>query len=149
MHPVARQATPDTQLLFLPGVFNETLSLLFDAHHYFQSRGSEEQASIEPSLRMNYSQEMTRVTMRLTSVMAWLMVRRAVYAGRIDEDKAADSYRLDGADVCLEQAPEVLANMPYYLNYLSARSHDVYTRIHRLDTMAYGAPKPRTSTYDA
>ena len=98
---------------------------------------------------MSYSHEMTRVTMRLTSVMAWLMVRRAVYAGRIDEDKAADSYRLDGAETCLEQAPDVLASMPYYLNYLSARSHDVYTRIHRLDQMAYGALKQGQTPYDA
>ena len=138
MHPVARQATPDTQLLFLPGVFNETLSLLFDAHHYFQSRGSEDQATIAPELRVNYANEMTRVTMRLTSVMAWLMVRRAIYAGRIDEEKAADNYRLDGADVCLPQLRDVMAEMPYYLNYLSERSHEVYTRVHRLDQMAYG-----------
>ncbi len=138
MHPVARQATDDTQLLFLPGVFNETLALLFDAHHYFQSRGAEDQASIGPELRITYANEMTRVTMRLTAVMAWLMVRRAIYAGRIDEEKAADSYRLDGADICLNHLPDVLANMPYYLNYLSERSHAVYTRIHRLDAMAYG-----------
>ena len=142
MHPVARQATPDNQLLFLPGVFNETLSLLFDAHHYFQSRGAEDQASIGPDLRVSYANEMTRVTMRLTSVMAWLMVRRAIYAGRIDEEKAASSYRLDGADICLNHLPEVLAGMPYYLNYLSERSHDVYTRIHRLDAMAYGETDP-------
>ena len=142
MHPVARQAAPDNQLLFLPGVFNETLSLLFDAHHYFQSRGGEDQASITPDLRVTYANEMTRVTMRLTSVMAWLMVRRAIYAGRIDEDKAADSYRLDGAEICLHHMPDVLANMPYYLNYLSERSHEVYTRVHRLDQMAYGEPLP-------
>ncbi len=139
MHPVARQATPDTQLLFLPGVFNETLSLLFDAHHYFQARGSEDQATIAPDQRVNYANEMTRVTMRLTSVMAWLMVRRAIYAGRIDEEKAADSYRLDGADICLSQHTGILAEMPYYLNYLSERSFEVYSRVHRLDQMAYGA----------
>ena len=34
MHQVARQAAQNSQLLFLPGVFNETLGLLFDAHHY-------------------------------------------------------------------------------------------------------------------
>jgi hypothetical protein len=67
----------------------------------------------------------------------------------LDEVMAADSYRLDGAEVCLEQAPEILANMPYYLNYLSARSHDVYTRIHRLDQMAYGDATSRDANYNA
>lgn len=151
MYTVARQPTPETQLLFLPGVFNETLGLLFDAHHYFQSRGSEDQASIEPALRLHYSHEMTRVTIRLTSVMAWLMVRRAVYAGRIEEEKASDSYRLDGVDHCLENYTEILANMPYYLRHLSERSLDVYTRIHRLDAMAYGEAvrKIPAAAYDA
>lgn len=140
MHPVARQASSDNQLLFLPGVFNETLSLLFDAHHYFQSRGAEDQATIAPGKQMLFSNEMTRVTMRLTAVMAWLMVRRAVYAGRIEEEKAEQAYRLDGTDVCLEHSPELLAEMPYYLNYLSERSLSLYERIHRLDRQAYGAP---------
>lgn len=139
MNTVARQAPQDNQLLFLPGVFNETLSLLFDAHHYFQSRGIEDQATIPAGLRLSYSNEMTRVTMRLTSVMAWLMVRRAVYAGRIEEDKASTAYRLDGAEVCLNHMPDVLEVMPNYLSYLSERSLSLYERIHRLDQQAYGS----------
>jgi hypothetical protein len=139
MRTVARQETADTQLLFLPGVFNETLSLLFDAHHYFQSRGVMEQESIPPQLRVAYSNEMTRVTMRLTSVMAWLMVRRAIYAGRIDAEKAQDNYRLDGVDICLNHLPEVLSLMPNYLTHLSERSLNLFERIHRLDQLAYGS----------
>ena len=134
MRPVARQAAQETPLLFLPGVFNETLGLLFDAHHYFQSRGAEEQATIEPAKRPFYVSEMSRVTMRLTR----LMVRRAVYAGRIEEEKASTSYRLDNADTCLEHNPETLAEMPYYLGYLSDRSHELFERISRLDQLAYG-----------
>lgn len=136
--PVARQAEPANQLLFLPGVFNETLGLLFDAHQYFQSRGAEEQGTIAAEKRPVYAHEMTRVTMRLTSVMAWIMVRRAVHAGRIDEEKASDAYRLDGVELCLEHHPEILADMPPYLEYLSGRSHDLYARVHRLDRLAYG-----------
>lgn len=138
MHPVARQPTPEPQLLFLPGVFNETLGLLFDAHHYFQSRGGEDQAVIADDLRLHYANEMTRVTMRLTSVMAWLMVRRAIYAGRIEEEKAATCYRLDGAEICLQNHTELLGHMPYYLQHLSERSHAIYQRVHRLDGLAYG-----------
>lgn len=137
MRPVARAGDSDNQLLFLPGVFNETLALLFDAHHYFQSRGAEEQASLKPAERPVYATEMTRVTMRLTSVMAWIMVRRAIHAGRIEEEKAAADYRLDGSDVCLEDAEGNLADMPYYLGYLADRSRQLYERVHRLDQLAY------------
>lgn len=136
--PATSEARTENQLLFLPGVFNETLSLLFDAHHYFQSRGAEEQASIAPDKRLFYSSEMSRVTMRLTSVMAWIMVRRAVYAGNIDEQKANDDYRLDGQEIYQVDDPELLAEMPYYLNYLSSRSLSLYERILRLDQVAYG-----------
>lgn len=142
MHQVAPQETTDNQLLFLPGVFNETLSLLFDAHHYFQSRGADEQSKIVPEKRVFFANEMSRVTLRLTSVMAWLMVRRAVNSGRIDEEKATDDYRLDGRDVCLIHAPEAMAAMPPYLTYLSERSLSLYERVLRLDTEAYGESRP-------
>lgn len=138
MHQIAPVESTNTHLLFLPGVFNETLSLLFDAHHYFQSRGVEEQAAISPEKRIFYSAEMSRVTMRLTSVMAWIMVRRAVHSGRIEEQKAVEEYRLDGQDVYTVEDPEMLKEMPYYLNYLSQRSLSLYERIMRLDQQAYG-----------
>ena len=139
MRQVARQESSDNQLLFLPGVFNETLSLLFDAHSYFQERGDEEQSRIPAAKRPHYSDEVSRVTLRLTSAMAWLMVRRAVYAGRIEEAKASDEYRLDGEEICLAHDPELLQDMPSYLTYLSTRSLHIYERVHRLDEMAYGS----------
>lgn len=137
MRPVARASESSNQLLFLPGVFNETLALLFDAHHYFQARGAEEQAALDSKQRPVYATEMTRVTMRLTSVMAWIMVRRAIHAGRIEQEKASKEYRLDGGDICLADSDTLLADMPYYLGYLSDRSRDLYERVHRLDQLAY------------
>lgn len=138
MRPVARASNSDNQLLFLPGVFNETLALLFDAHHYFQERGAEEQATLPPTCRPTYATEMTRVTMRLTSVMAWIMVRRAIHAGRMDEEKASNDYRLDGEDICRTPPSDGLEDLPYYMGYLAERSHDLYERVWRLDQLAYG-----------
>ena len=138
MQHVAQHASDDNQLLFLPGVFNETLSLLFDAHHYFQSRGNEEQAKIAADQRVAFANEKSRVTLRLTSVMAWLMVRRAIYAGRIEEEMASENYRLEGQEACLGHSEEHLRQMPPYLIYLSERSLSLYERILRLDGQAYG-----------
>ncbi len=149
MHLMNNQPlSPSQHLLFLPGVFNETLALLFDAHHYFQSRGAQDQAvlSSDGGQAMLFAQEMSRVTLRLTSIMAWLMVRRAIHSGRIEEAKAAERYRLEGGDICLEAAKENLARMPHYLAQLSERSLEIYTRVHRLDTMAYGDTDPETIT---
>ena len=137
MQHAAVQSTQNNQLLFLPGVFNETLSLLFDAHQYFQQRGPEEQATIERDKQAFYSSEMSRVTLRLTSVMAWIMVRRAVHSGNIRAQKAKKEYRLDGRDRYLVESPEMLRDMPYYFSYLSNRSLELYERVMRLDTLAY------------
>lgn len=144
MQPIARQAKLDQQqVLFLPSVFNETLTLLFDAHHYFQARGAEEQSVIPPKERPIYATEMSRITMRLTSVMAWIMVRKAVFSGKLDEEMAHEKYRLDAADFCLAPKPVAIDNLPYYIGYLSDRSRELYERVHRLDSLAYGE-KPGT-----
>lgn len=138
MRPIAQEAETDGQLLFLPSVFNETLSLLFDAHHYFQSHGANEQSDVTRADRPLYASEMTRITMRLTSVMAWIMVRRAIYAGRIEEDKASREYRLEASDICRDYDAETLTKLPNYMIYLSERSLSLYERVHRLDQLAYG-----------
>lgn len=137
MRPVARASNNENQLLFLPSVFNETLGLLFDAHQYFQARGAEEQATLTAHQRPVYATEMSRVTMRLTSVMAWIMVRRAIHAGRIEQEKASTDYRLDGEDICLADPLSGIEDMPYYLGYLADRSRTLYERVWRLDQLAY------------
>ncbi len=138
MRPIAQQSEQEGQLLFLPGIFNETLALLFDAHHYFQHRGVSEQAEAGREASAYYSSEMSRITMRLTSVMAWIMVRRAVYAGRIEEDKASHDYRLEASEICRRHDAEILTKLPNYMIYLSECSLSLYERIWRLDQQAYG-----------
>ncbi len=138
MRPIAQESQQEGQMLFLPGVFNETLALLFDAHHYFQARGAKEQAEIGSTARPLYASEMTRITMRLTSVMAWIMVRRAIYAGRIEEDKASREYRLEATDICRDYDATTLSKLPNYMIYLSEKSLSLYERVNRLDQLAYG-----------
>lgn len=139
MRPIAKQTEDnDNQLLFLPSIFNETMNMLFDAHSYFQSRGAVDQSIIDREGRSDYANEMTRITMRLTSVMAWIMVRRAIHAGRIDEAKASEEYRLEAIDVCRTHKPDVLEQMPSYMAHLSDKSLSLFERVFRLDSLAYG-----------
>ena len=138
MQQQAHQPEEQQQLLFLPSVFNETLDLLFDAHNYFQSRGIEEQSMIPAHYRPLFSHEMSRITNRLTSIMAWVMVRKAVCTGRIEEEMASENYRLDEEAAPLAEAEEMMETMPYYIGYLSERTKELYERVERLDAMAYG-----------
>lgn len=135
MRPVARQQAETAKCVFYPGIFNETLGLLFEAHNYFQDHSTEEQSALSVHGRLIYSSEMTRVTMRLTSIMAWIMVRKAVFAGRISEEDAARQYRLEARDECLLFDSEGLEHLPYYIGYLAERSHTLFERVSRLETM--------------
>ncbi len=135
MRPVARQQVESSNCVFYPGVFNETLGLLFEAHSYFQERSSEEQSVLDSRTRLRYANEMTRVTMRLTSVMAWVMVRKAVFAGRISEDEAMRQYRLEAREECMQYDSAGLEQLPYYIGYLSERSYTLYERVSRLESL--------------
>ena len=74
---------------------------------------------------------------RLSQVMAWLLVRRAVTAGEIAEvDAVGEDYRLGGHEVCLDSAMHADQNLPPKVRSLLDRSYRLYQRVARLDELA-------------
>lgn len=128
-------ASPATvhNVVMLPGVFNETLRLLMETHEYFHRYGEHDQSKFDARSRSLYCCEMSRITMRLSCIMAWLMVRKAVSSGKMDEKEAMTKYRLDCRDLCMHQNIEVENFLPTYMNYLLDRSFELYRRVSRLD----------------
>jgi regulator of CtrA degradation len=120
-------------VLFLPNVFEETMQLLNDAHEYFYLFGEDDQQRIANDLRTLYSCEMSRITLRLSSIMAWIMVQRAVFTGKIDATSAASSHGLDFQDACLVDNRMLHGVLPSYVCYLLDRSLELYERVQRLD----------------
>ena len=123
-------------VLFMPGVYNETLQLLHDAHEYFHLFGDDDQNRISPDLKALYNCEMSRITLRLTSIMAWIMVQRAVISGKIDAQEAAESYGLDFKDVCSVDNRMLHGVLPSYVCYLLDRSLELYERVQRLENQS-------------
>lgn len=120
-------------VLFMPKVFDETMQLLTDAHEYFFLFGDDDQKRISPDLKTLYSCEMSRITLRLSSIMAWIMVQRAVFSGKILPQDAADRYGLDFQDVCMVDNRMLHGVLPSYVCYLLDRSLELYERVLRLD----------------
>ncbi len=120
-------------VVFMPGIFNETMQLLSDAHKYFFLFGDDDQKRISPDLKTLYSCEMSRITLRLSSIMAWIMVQRAVFSRKIEPTEAADRYGLDFKDVCLVDNRMLHGVLPSYVCYLLDRSLELYERVYRLD----------------
>lgn len=126
-------STPDPKLLFLPSLFHETMDIIFDSYEYFQVQDEMDDGQMPAYMRSLMSSEMSRITMRLTSVMAWLMARKAVCTGQISNEQACAEYRIDGVELCLQHREELAHLMPDYMNELLSKSYRLYERVWRLD----------------
>lgn len=127
--------------VFFRGTYDEAFQLLIEARDYLTYREPTERAALSLDQRLAANREAMRLTSRLTQVMAWLMVRRAVQEGEISFDEALQSdRRLDGQRVCLIQIEDDdAAPLPRGLRDLLGRSYHLYTRVERLDK-AMGPP---------
>lgn len=114
--------------------YDETLGLMVEARNYmaYVERRERERIGLVTGLRM--SCEAMRVTSRLTQVMAWLMMQRAVHEGEVPQHEAlSDANRLSGAEVCLDDTFSADETLPGGLRSLLDRSFRLYQRIVRLE----------------
>lgn len=119
--------------------YDETIDLMVEARNYmaYVERRERERAGAHAGLRM--SCEAMRVTSRLTQVMAWLMMQRAVHEGEVEAGEAlADANRLSGADVCLDETFAADQTLPRSLRSLLDRSFRLYQRIARIEEQMVG-----------
>lgn len=129
-------ASPATdKIVMLPGIYNDTLRLLMETHEYFQYQGTVDHERIQGAQRLVYSCEMSRITTRLSSVMAWLMVQKAWFGGSITDDEARTRFPLDAPEVCLYHNREAETMLPKKMIELLAQSLELYQRVNRLDVM--------------
>ena len=122
-------------LLVFPNLFREAMNLIFDSYEYFELHDQLDQENVPPHIQTLMSNEMSRVTMRLTSVMAWLMARKAVLAGHLTDEEVREQYRVEGEEYCLQHFEELAKMLPAYMIELLEKSHALYQRIWRLDQM--------------
>jgi regulator of CtrA degradation len=116
----------------MPSVFNEAMQLLRDAQEYFTLFGEDDQTRIEGNLRTLYSCEMSRITLRLSSIMAWIMAQRAIIVGKIPSEQAA-YYHLEFQDICRVDNTMLHGVLPSYVCHLLDTSLELYERVVRLD----------------
>ncbi len=121
------------QIFFMPGVFNETMMLLTEARDYFAEYGDQDQMQVDEYTRSIYASEMSRITLRLSTIMAWTMVQRAVLAGKISQEEAAVHHGLAYQDVCRVDSSVLHGVLPDFVCHLLDRSHELYERVARLD----------------
>jgi regulator of CtrA degradation len=116
--------------------FDEALDLIIEARNYMAHVSPRERRHASTTGTLYYSCEAFRLTSRLTQVMAWLMMQRAVQEGEVTQDEAlCESNRLSGHDICLDAASIEDPRLPAALRSLLARSLSLYLRVSRLEEM--------------
>lgn len=119
--------------------YDETLDLMVEARNYIAYVERRERQLVGAMNGLRMSCEAMRVTSRLTQVMAWLMMQRAVHDGEMTPGEAlAEANRLSGADVCLDDSFSGDIALPRGLRSLLERSFSLYQRIARLEDRMVG-----------
>jgi len=132
-------SSPAPSVAFFDNTFEEAMALTREARDYLTFQEKADLAELDPVSRMVASCESMRVTARLTQVVAWLLVQRAVHAGEITREQAKQpQYRLSGREVCADAKPVAEAALPERLSDLLQRSLSLYERVSRLDRMLDG-----------
>ena len=127
---------------YLRSTFEEALALTRESRDYIAYQLPRDREPLEPAAQIAASCEAMRITARLTQIMSWLLIQRAVEAGEIAPEVASEpDNRLGGQDVCdpLEAGPLALSEiqdqaLPPRLDELLGRSLTLYQRVARLDS---------------
>ena len=107
-----------------------------EARDYLAYQKNADLEGLGPVCRMAASCESMRMTARMTQVVAWLLIQRAVHAGDLTRKQAVETkFRLAGQEICDDIEPLAAEPLPERLAELLVRSHLMYQRVARLDAM--------------
>ena len=108
---------------YIDRTFDEALALAREVRDYLRNYGEEESQKIAIDIAAHYSVEIMCQTSRLTNMLAWLLVPRAIHQGALShEEVRKDNWRPGGSDVCLKESAIDPERLPPYLCDLLRRS---------------------------
>ncbi|MGZ0190186.1 MAG: DUF1465 family protein [Alphaproteobacteria bacterium] len=117
---------------FIDRTFDEALALLEEVRSYILYEERSDRLDLPPTARVRQSLEATRMTARLTNVMAWLLLQKAAASGEIDQaEPLKEENRLGGREACMDTSGE----LPERMRDLLHKSERMYVRVARLDEM--------------
>ena len=123
---------------FIDRTFDEALELLEEVRSYILYEERDDRQGLSPAARVRQSLEATRMTARLTNVMAWLLLQKAAAAGEVDEgERLKDENRLGGREACMDDEGSRDDALPERMRDLLTRSQRMYVRVARLDDLMF------------
>ncbi len=111
--------------------------LLHATHNYIKWQAPIDVKKMDTKQTFKVSCEAMRVTVRMTQIIAWLMLQKAVLAGEISRKEVlSEECRVLRGEHCLENDSEMDEELPSRLRELLKESRDLYVRILRLDEIS-------------
>lgn len=125
---------------FLERTYDETVEALVDLRNFVASELQDGPSDLLPEQRALTVQEITRATRRMASVMAWIMLQKAVQSGELNAEAAADH---EAGQLIREEddrgtaSAEQLRALPMAVRSLIDRTRRIYQKASRLDEQAW------------
>ena len=120
----------------LDRTFDEGLALTQEVRNYIAYHEQADRREFELPRCLHVGYQHTRVSARLIQVMTWLLAMKALLSGEISPEQfTAPQYALTESEECFSEKGEDDPDIPVGLRDLMARSHALYSRILRLDSM--------------
>ena len=124
------------EIAYFDSTFDEAMALTREAHDYLAHQKQADIDGLNAVGRLVASCESMRLAARVTQIVAWLLVQKAVHAGEITREEATvPERRLSGKSVCGAPEPVLDEPLPERLAELLDNSLRLYQRVARLDEM--------------
>ena len=133
-------------LPFINEKLEDAHAFLHTTHNYIKWQAPIDVIEMNSQQTYKVSCEAMRITVRLTQVIAWFLLQKAVLEGELTrEEFLSEDCRVLRGKHCLESASEFDPEIPARLRELLKESREIYLRILRLDTFAREqTKKPKT-----
>ncbi|MBI1273044.1 MAG: DUF1465 family protein [Alphaproteobacteria bacterium] len=116
--------------------FEEGVALTVEARNYIAYHEQADRRTIDLPGCLHVGYQHTRVSARLIQSMTWLLAIKALLQGEITRDQfVSPQFALGGGEECTDPSGPEMADLPTGLRSLLERSHQLYMRVQRLDTM--------------
>ncbi len=121
-------------LAFINARLQGAHNLLHATHDYVKWQAPLDVKRMDPSQTFKISCEAMRVTVRMTQIIAWLILQKAVLEGDLTQDEfLSEEYRVLRGKHCLESYTEEDVEIPPRLRELLKESRELYLRTLQLD----------------
>jgi regulator of CtrA degradation len=121
-------------LTFLNQTLSSAQDLLHLTHEYIKWQAPIDVEDLGPHETFRISCEAMRVTIRLTQIITWLTLQKAILSGDVTrEEILTEGYQVLRGQTCIESDSEEDIAIPPRLRELLKESRLLYERILRLD----------------